>query len=495
MCATPARWPRRRPRRGRVTRRRGCGSGSTPSTRPPPTPDPRPPRSRGGGRAGRRGRRPGTVRGAIVGHVAPVGVVAVRAHHRRDPPRLHPGRQAPRAAADRRGVPLRADLRRRRRPAGQGRHPRQRGGRLETTRGRHRRAAPEARPRLQALQRDLDGHAHDDEHPETAPSEAWWGWDDQGRFRGEWDLRSDDGATLEAGLEARLADLRPTEADIDTNPVADGDLTREERSNVRKVDALVALADNYLAAAATTGCSPSPTRSSSTATSHPDGSDPGPVDSLFPTTLAGCGPIDRRLAECCSATRSTITVEMIGGFPVSEPTASAHLQPHPTPRPTRPRPPLPVPRLHPHPPPPRPPHQTLGPHPPHHRRRRGPAVRPAPHPRPPRAPHHHPRHRLRRHRHPPRRHHPHQRRHSHPRPPRPHPPDPTTHPPTTAPPAPANPSPTTPATPSSPCGTTTPIAEPRHHRATTTPTPPDPTHTPADRPTTSAAGHRHDVMP
>ena len=51
--------------------------------------------------------------------------------------------------------------------------------------------------------------------PASKPSEASWGWDDKGRFRGSWNLRPDDGATIEAALEAALAHLRPTEGDID----------------------------------------------------------------------------------------------------------------------------------------------------------------------------------------------------------------------------------------------------------------------------------------
>jgi hypothetical protein len=52
-----------------------------------------------------------------------------------------------------------------------------------------------------------------------------------------------------------------------------------------------------------------------------DGADAGPVDSLPPTTLPGCGVIDRRLAEMMSCDALTITQDHITGFPVSAPTA------------------------------------------------------------------------------------------------------------------------------------------------------------------------------
>ena len=57
------------------------------------------------------------------------------------------------------------------------------------------------------------GAALDD--PATMPSEASWGWDDHGRFRGRWNLRADDGAVFEAALELALSRFRRTEADID----------------------------------------------------------------------------------------------------------------------------------------------------------------------------------------------------------------------------------------------------------------------------------------
>ncbi len=57
------------------------------------------------------------------------------------------------------------------------------------------------------------GSALDD--PATMASEASWGWGDDGRHRGSWNLRADDGAVLEAALELALAQFRRTEADID----------------------------------------------------------------------------------------------------------------------------------------------------------------------------------------------------------------------------------------------------------------------------------------
>lgn len=76
------------------------------------------------------------------------------------------------------------------------------------------------------------------------PSKVTWQHRD-GRFVGTFDLDAADGSTLEAALEAVGDRLRPTEEDIDTNPVGDGQLRPEEISKVTKVDLLLGLAERW----------------------------------------------------------------------------------------------------------------------------------------------------------------------------------------------------------------------------------------------------------
>jgi hypothetical protein len=86
------------------------------------------------------------------------------------------------------------------------------------------------------LQRDTNPKTHDDDAPETAPSEVWWGWGDDGRFGGGFDLRADLGGRVEAALEGAMADLRPDpteDGEAHPNPVAEGEVRPEERSRVR----------------------------------------------------------------------------------------------------------------------------------------------------------------------------------------------------------------------------------------------------------------------
>jgi hypothetical protein len=167
----------------------------------------------------------------------------------------------------------------------------------------------------------------DDDDRQLAASDASWGWDEHGRFTGRWDLRPDDGATVQAALEGALAELRPSEEDIDANPVTEGTPTPEEKHTARWVDALLALAEGHLASTADDGVLPE---------SHqiilrrdlrpddilPDGTILGPVGSVCPTLLDGAGAIVRRLAEAMSCDALVITQDMINGFPVSAPTTS-----------------------------------------------------------------------------------------------------------------------------------------------------------------------------
>jgi hypothetical protein len=213
--------------------------------------------------------------------------------------------------------------------------------------------------------------------PAEVPSEASWGWDDRGRFRGSWNLRPDDGATVEAALEAALAHLRPTEADIDRGrtaasghprpaggaaDIAEGTLRPGERVAARHSDALVAMAEDALAGDADDGLLPESTQVivhhniGSRGHASPDGQVriPGISDlharagspdgtsedtdtdadarsrapelddathSLAGSTIPGCGSVPHWLAAKLACGSLCITVEMIAGFPVSEPTA------------------------------------------------------------------------------------------------------------------------------------------------------------------------------
>ena len=232
---------------------------------------------------------------------------------------------------------------------------------------------------LQQIARDYrvvrDNAAGAAPDPADAPSKASWSWDDRGRFRGSWNLRPDDGATLEAALEAALAHLRPSETDIDHGrtaaageptvvggaaAIAEGELRPGERATARHSDALVALAEDALASEADDGLLPESTQvivhRNIGPAGHvgPDGRVhvPGLPDLHAPPTAPvrrrrrrsrARRPIARRrrrrppssgLPPSPAAARSrtgwptelacdslTITVEMIAGFPVSEPTA------------------------------------------------------------------------------------------------------------------------------------------------------------------------------
>ena len=230
---------------------------------------------------------------------------------------------------------------------------------------------------LQQIARDYravrDNAAGAAPDPADAPSKASWSWDDRGRFRGSWNLRPDDGATLEAALESALAHLRPSESDIDHGrsaaagdptvvggaaAIAEGELRPGERATARHSDALVALAEDALANEADDGLLPESTqvivhrnigpvghvgpdgrvhvpglpdlhepsadRSDASDVDHgadgrsPDGDEP--PDFFGPATIPGCGSIPDWLADQLACDSLTITVEMIAGFPVSEPT-------------------------------------------------------------------------------------------------------------------------------------------------------------------------------
>jgi hypothetical protein len=215
--------------------------------------------------------------------------------------------------------------------------------------------------------------------PATAPSELSYGWRDDGRFHGHWNLRPDEGGTVEAALEAALAHLRPTEAEIDEHTITEGSVRETEKPTRRRSDALVGLANTFLADEADDGLLPESTQiilhrnltptgtrradgalipdlpdlrvgvverpgrhghrcdrcghrtvPRSSPPTHHDDHDPGHDDDhdvptyeqwLAATTLPGCGTLDPRIAEllCCGAL--VITVDMIAGFPVSAPIA------------------------------------------------------------------------------------------------------------------------------------------------------------------------------
>lgn len=219
---------------------------------------------------------------------------------------------------------------------------------------------------LQQLARDYrqvrDG-ARPVPDPADAPSEASWSWDHRGRFRGSWNLRPDDGATLESALESALAHLRPSEDDIDGDhlaaaaTVAEGALGPDERARARRVDALLAMAEDAQASEADDGLLPEASQVivhrniGPTGTVDADGrlrfpelpdlhrppDDAGAeaeigagveaeaeveVEVTFgPATIPGCGSIAAWLADKVACGALCITVEMIGGFPVSQPTA------------------------------------------------------------------------------------------------------------------------------------------------------------------------------
>jgi hypothetical protein len=208
--------------------------------------------------------------------------------------------------------------------------------------------------------------ADDQVDPSTAPSELTFGWGADGRHRGRWDLRPDEGATVEAALEAALAHLRPSEADIDAGSgaaaaIVDGELWPGEKPRSRRSDALVGLANTFLAGEANDGLlpestqiilhrnleptgaprsddAPSPDRPADLSATPPAcsedeaeaASEPGRGRSCptttprepQPTTLPGCGTLDPRIAALLECDALVITVEMIAGFPVSAPTAT-----------------------------------------------------------------------------------------------------------------------------------------------------------------------------
>jgi hypothetical protein len=150
-----------------------------------------------------------------------------------------------------------------------------------------------------------------DDDPAALDSEAWWRWDDDGRFRGGWDLNTPEGARMEAALEAELARLRPSERDIDdASPPVEGDVRPQERPRVRRSDALVGLADSSLAGSADDGMLPETHQVIVRRDAAPGGT----------AVLEGAGAIPRWLVDYLSCDSVELTVEMIEGFPVSEPT-------------------------------------------------------------------------------------------------------------------------------------------------------------------------------